>query len=116
MDERLRFVARLLGGEKMAVLCREFDISRKTGYCLEQAIRKLISETLEDAKGHDWWNSGCIPPAVVQSAAENQKKEMENGLSPRSERAIDFTNFGELSVIINHNWKEFESTLKNRAP
>ena len=32
MDERLRFVARLLAGEKMAVLCREFDISRKTGY------------------------------------------------------------------------------------
>jgi hypothetical protein len=31
MDERLRFVARLLEGEKMAVLCREFDISRKTG-------------------------------------------------------------------------------------
>jgi hypothetical protein len=32
MEERLRFVARLLEGEKMAVLCREFDISRKTGY------------------------------------------------------------------------------------
>ena len=32
MDERLRFVARWLEGEKMAVLCREFDISRKTGY------------------------------------------------------------------------------------
>lgn len=28
MDERLKFVARLLDGEKMAVLCREFDISR----------------------------------------------------------------------------------------
>ena len=32
MDERMRFVARLLDGEKMAVLCREFDISRKTGH------------------------------------------------------------------------------------
>ena len=32
MDERLRFVARLLEGEKMAELCREFGISRKTGY------------------------------------------------------------------------------------
>ena len=34
MDERLRFVARLLEGDKMAVLCREFGISRKTGYKL----------------------------------------------------------------------------------
>jgi putative transposase len=32
MDERMRFVARLMEGEKMATLCREFDISRKTGY------------------------------------------------------------------------------------
>ena len=32
MDERLWFVARLLEGEKMAPLCAEFGISRKTGY------------------------------------------------------------------------------------
>ena len=32
MDERLRFVARLLEGEKMAPLCAQFGISRKTGY------------------------------------------------------------------------------------
>ena len=32
MDERVRFVAQLLEGEKMAALCREFAISRKTGY------------------------------------------------------------------------------------
>jgi putative transposase len=28
MDERLKFIARLLDGEKMAGLCREFGISR----------------------------------------------------------------------------------------
>jgi len=32
MDERLQFVARRLAGEPMAELCREFAISRKTGY------------------------------------------------------------------------------------
>jgi hypothetical protein len=32
MDERFRFVARLLEGEKMAPMCAEFGISRKTGY------------------------------------------------------------------------------------
>ena len=32
VEERLRFIARLLDGEKMAGLCREFGISRKTGY------------------------------------------------------------------------------------
>lgn len=32
MDERIKFIARLLDGDKMAALCREFNISRKTGY------------------------------------------------------------------------------------
>jgi len=39
MDERLRFVARLLEGAKMAPLCAEFEISRKTGYKISIAIR-----------------------------------------------------------------------------
>jgi hypothetical protein len=43
MDERLKFIARLLDGEKMAPLCREFGISRKTGYkirdCQESCVR-----------------------------------------------------------------------------
>ena len=32
MDERLRFIARLLEDEKMSPLCREFGISRVSGY------------------------------------------------------------------------------------
>lgn len=32
MEERLRFVARLLEGERMSAVCRSFGISRKTGY------------------------------------------------------------------------------------
>ena len=32
MDERVRFVARVLDGEAMSEVCREFGISRKTGY------------------------------------------------------------------------------------
>ena len=32
MEERLRFVARLREGEAMTDVCREFGISRKTGY------------------------------------------------------------------------------------
>jgi len=32
MEERYRFVVRLLAGEEMSSLCREYGISRKTGY------------------------------------------------------------------------------------
>ena len=39
MDERLRFVARVLEGEAMSDVCREFGISRKTGYKLLKRYR-----------------------------------------------------------------------------
>jgi transposase len=39
MEERLRFVARLLDGEGMSAVCREFGISRKTGYKISTATR-----------------------------------------------------------------------------
>jgi transposase len=40
MEVRLRFVARLLDGEPMSDVCREFGISRKTGYKLYDRDRE----------------------------------------------------------------------------
>jgi len=34
MDEKLKFIARYLEGEKIVPLCREFGVSRTTGYKL----------------------------------------------------------------------------------
>ena len=46
MDERLRFVARLLEGEKMAPLCAEFGISRKTGYKIFDRYKDMRRDAL----------------------------------------------------------------------
>jgi transposase InsO family protein len=48
MDERLRFVARLLDGENMAAMCREFGISRKTGYKFFNRYKDFGIRGLED--------------------------------------------------------------------
>ena len=48
MDGRPRFVARTLEGEKMALLCREFEISRKTGYKIFQRYKDCGPEGLTD--------------------------------------------------------------------
>lgn len=48
MGERLRFVARLLEGEKMAVVCREFYVSRKTGYKIFTRYKDSCLEGLTD--------------------------------------------------------------------
>jgi transposase InsO family protein len=48
MDERLRFVARVLDGESMSDVCREFGISRKTGYKIFSRYREHGAEALTD--------------------------------------------------------------------
>jgi transposase InsO family protein len=48
MDERLRFVARLLEGEQMSLVCREFGISRKTGYKIFDRYKEHGLEALTD--------------------------------------------------------------------
>src|SRR6266705_5135142 len=48
MDERLKFVGRYLDGERMSELCREFGISRKTGYKIFDRYRECGLEALVD--------------------------------------------------------------------
>ena len=48
MDERLKFVARCLDGEKMSALCREFGISRTTGYKIYNRYKDCVLDGLED--------------------------------------------------------------------
>ena len=61
MDERLRFVARLLEGEKMAPLCAEFEISRKNRLQDLRPLQGLWSRRLQ--------RSEPTPPAASQSTA-----------------------------------------------
>lgn len=48
MEERLRFVARLLDRESMSDVCREFGISRKTGYKIFNRYKELGLDALTD--------------------------------------------------------------------
>ena len=48
MDERLRFVARVLDGEAMSYVCRSFGISRKTGYKIFNRYKEHGLEALSD--------------------------------------------------------------------
>jgi putative transposase len=61
MDERLKFVARLLDGEKMAVLCREFDVSRKTGYKIFERYKNCGLEGLTDRSRRPYRHGMRLP-------------------------------------------------------
>jgi putative transposase len=61
MDERVKFVARLLEGEKMAVLCREFDISRKTGYKILERYEDMGLKGLTDRSRRPYRHANQLP-------------------------------------------------------
>lgn len=61
MDERLRFVARLLEGEKMAVVCRDFGVSRKTGYKIYNRYKEFGLRGLEDRARSPYRHPNKLP-------------------------------------------------------
>ena len=74
MDERLRFVAKLLDGEKMAVVCREFGISRKTGYKIFNRYKDHGLRGLED-KARSPYRHPKQTPMQVEKAIVRIKRE-----------------------------------------
>ena len=64
MDERLRFVARLLEGEKMAPLCAEFGISRKTGYKIYERYQDCGVTAFSDRSRRPHRQANRLPPQL----------------------------------------------------
>ena len=64
MEERLRFVLRLLDGERMSELCREFGISRKTGYKLYDRYQEDGLHALCDRSRRPVRLANQLPPQL----------------------------------------------------
>ena len=64
MDERLRFVAKLLDGESMTEVCREFGISRKTGYKIFKRYKESGLEALGDRSRRPVRYANQLPPQI----------------------------------------------------
>jgi transposase InsO family protein len=64
VEERLRFVARVLEGEPMAAVCREFGISRKTGYKIFDRYKEYGLEALSDRSRRPVRYANQLPPQI----------------------------------------------------
>ncbi len=82
-------------------------------YSLENSIRRLISERLEEKHGPTWWKSK-VPAALQTEVERKQKEERDTTMSIRSEDPLAYTNFGELIGIFDANWADFSDTLRSQ--
>lgn len=83
-------------------------------YCLEKSIRSLISDSLEQAEGANWWDSQRVPPAIHTEVANRIQREVDSGMTLRSDDAIDYATFGELGEIIKANWDIFGAVFSSQ--
>ncbi len=74
MEERLRFVARLLDGEGMSEVCRSFGISRKTGYKIFKRYKEQGVEALCDRSRRPVRYANQ-PPEPIEQMIVRLKKE-----------------------------------------
>lgn len=94
--------------DEAASMARHYSIF----YCLENFVRELIVERLEEQYGADWWDQ-AVPEGVRKNAADNKERENAAAVTPRSELLIDYTTFGELGDIIQKNWDIFGDMFRD---
>lgn len=75
MEERLRFVARLLEGESMSEVCRAFGISRKTGYKIFNRYKDDGLEALTDRSRRPVRYANQLPDPVEAMIVRLKKEK-----------------------------------------
>jgi hypothetical protein len=84
-------------------------------FCLENAVRELISQRLSERHGVGWWELK-VPVKVREGVEKLRTKEEKNKyLATRSPTAIGYTFFGNLAQIIIANWEDFSDLFPDQA-
>ena len=88
MDERMRFVIRLKDGESMASLCREFGISRKTGYKIFERYQECGLEGLSDRSRRPFRYANQLPEQVEAAIVAARREKPTWGARKIRERLL----------------------------
>jgi transposase InsO family protein len=88
MDERIRFVIRQKDGESMASLCREFGISRKTGYKILDRYKECGWEGLTDRTRRPFRYANQLPEPVEAAIVAAKRDKPHWGARKIRERLL----------------------------
>jgi hypothetical protein len=102
LDEDLVFKARRMAVVYVAIAS------------FENTVREFVSKRLLESVGADWWVQAV--PEKVRTRAESRREE-ESKIrwhTPRGDQPINYTEFGDLSSIVNQNWPRFVDHLHSQ--
>ncbi|WP_325677002.1 helix-turn-helix domain-containing protein [Rhodopila sp.] len=88
MDERVRFLARLLDGESMSDLCREAGTSRKTGYKILKRYKEEGVTAISDRSRRPDRYANRLPPQLEAMIVGLKKDKPHWGARKLRERLL----------------------------
>jgi hypothetical protein len=97
--------------QEAAAMAKHYEVF----YSLEKSIRELVAQTIEAAeKTEEWWSSARVPANIQAEVKSRIQKELDAGVTRRSMDELDYTTFGELSIIIASNWDIFGGLFNSK--
>ena len=88
VEERLLFVARILDGEPLTDMCREFGISRKTGYKIFNRYKEHAVEALNDRSRRPVRYANQLPPQIETLIVNMRQEKPHWGARKIRERLV----------------------------
>ncbi len=83
-------------------------------FCLENSVRELIAQRLLERRGSTWWEES-VPKAVRDRVTGRRDKEgVQRWHVSRGATEIYYTDFGDLKLILQNNWQDFEDLFPHQ--
>ncbi|GAB3811075.1 Swt1 family HEPN domain-containing protein [Kribbella italica] len=83
-------------------------------FCLENSIRELVAERMQDSLGAEWWDSGTSTELRKKVGGRQEKEGANRWHIRRGAQEIYYTDFGDLIAIIRRNWEAFEDLFPDQ--
>ena len=83
-------------------------------FCLENSVRELVSDRLQEKHGSDWWDK-CATSGMKKQVEDRKTKEGANRWHvERGAHELYYTNFGDLKSLILNQWAVFEDLFPDQ--
>ena len=100
--------------EKYIVPASKMAVVYTTIASFENSVRDLISETLLETGGENWWEAKVTEGIRKKAESRRVEEDKIRWHSTRGDHLINYTDFGQLMSRIPTNWADFVDLLQSQ--
>lgn len=79
----------------------------------ENTVREFVAKRLLELVGPDWWTTAVSEKVRTRAESRRQEEAKVRWHTPRGDAPINYTEFGDLTSILNQNWAHFQDVLES---